>query len=106
MHGDVSPANVLFTDAAVPLLADLGVGRIIGDDGPVRSTAAYVDPSVANGCLPGPASDVFMLAATAVHALTGVPVWAGPTAEASLALARPRSSATCRSDWPTCRRRW
>ena len=79
VHGDVTPANVLFTRAGLPLLADLGVARIVGDDDPVRSTPAYLDPSVAAGCAPGAASDVFMLAAVAVHALTGEPVWAGAT---------------------------
>lgn len=76
VHGDVSAANVLFTDAGLPLLADLGVSRLIGDAlPPVRSTPAYVDPAVAGGGLPSPATDVFMLAALALHALTGAPLW-------------------------------
>ncbi|HEY3715024.1 MAG TPA: serine/threonine-protein kinase [Jatrophihabitantaceae bacterium] len=87
VHGDVTPANVLFTEIGLPLLADLGVARIVGDNGPARSTPAYVDPSVAAGCAPGAASDVFMLAAVAVHALTGVPVWTGVTPEDTIARA-------------------
>lgn len=79
VHGDVTPANVLFTDDGLPLLADLGVARIIGDAAPARSTPAYVDPSVAAGCVPAAASDVFMLAAVVVHALTGSPLWTGVT---------------------------
>jgi hypothetical protein len=79
IHGDVTPGNVLFTRAGLPLLADLGVARIIGDDDPVHSTPAYLDPSVAAGNAPGPSSDVFMLAAVALHAVTGTPVWAGDT---------------------------
>ena len=57
-------------------MADLGVARIVGDCAPARSTPAYVDPAVACRMpLPGAPSDVFMLAAVAVHALTGTPVW-------------------------------
>ena len=85
VHGDVSPANVLFAAAGLPLLADLGVARIVGDSAPARSTPAYVDPAVASGCAPGAPSDVFMLAAVAVHALCGLPIWAGDSPEQMLA---------------------
>jgi protein kinase-like protein len=87
VHGDVTPANVVFTEEGLPLLADLGVARIVGDAAPARSTPAYMDPSVAAGCVPGAPSDVFMLAAVAVHALTGSPLWTGVTAEEVIARA-------------------
>ncbi len=87
IHGDVTPGNVLFTDRGLPLLSDLGVARVMGDAGPARSTAAYIDPSVAAGCAPGAPSDVFMLAAVAFHALTGEPVWPGATPADALARA-------------------
>ena len=87
-HGDVTPANVVFTDIGLPLLADLGVARITGDDRAVRSTPAFVDPTVAAGAIPGPPSDVFMLAATAVFALTGTVLWPGEDTEQVLAAAR------------------
>jgi hypothetical protein len=87
VHGDVSAANVLLTEAGFPLLADLGVARLVGDDAPVRSTPAYIDPAVAVGAVPGPQSDVFMLGAVALHALTGAPPWPGDTREASMAAA-------------------
>ncbi|MDT4943099.1 MAG: eukaryotic-like serine/threonine-protein kinase [Pseudonocardiales bacterium] len=77
VHGDVSSANILFTDNGLPLLADLGVARLLGDAAPVRTTPAYADPAVAGGALPGPASDVFMLGAVALHVLTGSPPWLG-----------------------------
>ena len=77
VHGDVSPGNVLFTAAGMPLLADVGVARLVGEDDAVRATPAYVDPTVAAGHLPGPPSDVFMLAGVALHALTGTPPWLG-----------------------------
>jgi hypothetical protein len=81
VHGDVSGANILFTDIGLPLLADLGVARLLGDAHPVRTTPAYADPAVIGGSLPGPASDVFMLGAVALHTLTGSPPWDGADAD-------------------------
>ncbi len=87
VHGDVSAGNILFTPPGVPLLADVGVARLTGDDTDAASTAAYLDPAVAAGCVPGPQSDVFMLAAVALHALTGEPPWPADSGEAAIALA-------------------
>ena len=76
-HGDVSAANVLFTDRGMPLLADLGMARVVGSAGHpgIGATPGYLDPAVAGGGPPTRASDVFALAAVAVHALTGQLVW-------------------------------
>jgi eukaryotic-like serine/threonine-protein kinase len=71
VHGDVTPANVLFTDIGLPLLADLGVARLVGDTKPVHTTLPYADPIVIAGYLPEAASDVFMLGAVTMHAVTG-----------------------------------
>ncbi|SOD74411.1 serine/threonine protein kinase [Jatrophihabitans sp. GAS493] len=92
VHGDVTPGNVLFTAGGAPLLADLGVARIAGavravDDDPVRCTAAYLEPAVARGGAPTAASDVFMLAATLLHALTGEALWRASTTDQALHLA-------------------
>ncbi len=87
VHGDVSAANILFTQGGSPLLADVGVARLTGDDRDAASTPAYVDPAVAAGCVPGPQSDVFMLAGVALHALTGEPPWPAESGAAALALA-------------------
>ncbi|NEK60330.1 serine/threonine protein kinase [Geodermatophilus sabuli] len=79
VHGDLSPGNVVFTAEGRPVLTDLGVARVLGEDAAGEVTPAYVDPTVARGGAPGPASDVFGLAAAAFHALTGVPPWNGAT---------------------------
>jgi hypothetical protein len=84
VHGDVSAANILFTGAGVPLLADVGVARLTGDDADAEATPAYVDPTVAAGGVPGPPSDVFMLGGVALHALTGSPPWPDPDPAAAL----------------------
>lgn len=72
VHGDVTPANVLFDADGRPLLSDLGVARLLGaGPGAPHGTRGYVDPAVLAGALPGPASDVHGLAATCLAALTG-----------------------------------
>lgn len=87
VHADVTPANILFTDRGRPVFTDLGIARVLGEVGDVQATPEYVDPVVAGGAAPGPASDVFGLAAVAFHALTGVPPWNAATAADALAVA-------------------
>jgi len=87
IHGDVSPANVLFTAEGRPLLADLGVARVLGERDDPQCTPEYMDPAVAAGAALGPASDVFMVAAVAVHALTGAPPWRADRPEQAVAMA-------------------
>ncbi len=70
VHGDLSGSNVLFGDDARPLIGDLGALRLAGA-GPVVATAGYVAPEVLAGAAPGPAADVYGLAACGWLALTG-----------------------------------
>jgi eukaryotic-like serine/threonine-protein kinase len=86
VHGDISAANILFTSNGVPLLADIGVARLTGDDRDAEASPAYVDPAVAAGCVPAAQSDLFMLAGVALHALTGAPPW--PDSDPAAALSR------------------
>ncbi|MFC3298934.1 serine/threonine protein kinase [Arthrobacter agilis] len=70
VHGDVSPANILFTQEGKPLLADFGTGRLLGTpDRAAPGTPGFVDP--ARGAAYDPGADVFALAAVAWFALTG-----------------------------------
>ena len=77
VHGDVTPANILFTSDGRPLLSDLGVSRLVseplGPAGVVSGTAGFLDPAVLAGEPPTPASDVHGLAAVCFAALTGRP---------------------------------
>lgn len=85
VHGDVSPANVLFTADGMPLLSDLGVARTAGERfASVDGTAEYVDPAVAAGGDPDEAADVWALAAVCHHMLAGSPPHEGQSAEAVL----------------------
>ncbi|MGY1707652.1 serine/threonine-protein kinase [Geodermatophilus sp. SYSU D00697] len=87
VHGDLSPGNIVFTADGRPVLTDLGVGRVLGEDAAGEVTPAYVDPTVARGGAPGPASDVFGVAAAAFHALTGVAPWNAATPADTLRVA-------------------
>ena len=79
VHGDLSPGNIVFTAEGRPVLTDLGVARVLGETSAGEVTPAYVDPTVARGGAPGPASDVFGVAAAAFHALTGIAPWNAAT---------------------------
>jgi hypothetical protein len=87
VHGDLSPGNIVFTAEGRPVLTDLGVARVLGESAAVEVTPAYVDPTVARGGAPGPASDVFGVAAAAFHALTGIAPWNAATPADILAVA-------------------
>ncbi len=74
VHGDVSPGNVLLDLDGRPVLADLGLGRVVGDE-PVAvwGTEGYLAPEVLMGDEPSPASDVYALGALAWLCLSGAP---------------------------------
>lgn len=77
LHGDISTGNILFTSAGRAKLSDLGVARMAfgGPSDRVLGTPAYLDPVVAAGGTTGQSSDVFSLAAVALHCLTGAGPW-------------------------------
>lgn len=76
VHGDLSPANIVFDAAGRPILTDLGAARVAIECGlPVCATPGYVAPEVAKGSLPDAAADVFALGAVALHCLSGRPAW-------------------------------
>lgn len=87
VHGDLSPGNIVFTGDGRPVLTDLGVARVLGETAAGEVTPAYVDPTVARGGAPGPASDVFGVAAAAFHALTGIAPWNAATPHDTLTVA-------------------
>jgi eukaryotic-like serine/threonine-protein kinase len=72
-HGDVTPGNIVFDGSGKPMLADLGVANLIGENAcPAGRTPGYADPALVSTGSPGPASDVHGLAAVCFSALTGV----------------------------------
>ncbi len=84
-HGDVKPANILFTTDGEPLLGDFGVAQTLtpglaGLDGltglgdplaTVEGTVGYVDPALVETGRPDPRNDVYGLGVVAYLALAG-----------------------------------
>ncbi|WP_104140169.1 serine/threonine-protein kinase [Arthrobacter sp. ZGTC131] len=76
-HSDVSPGNVLFSAHGKPLLADLGVARMVGDPSgvPDLGTDGFTDPAPVDAVRAGlqPERDVYAAAALGWYCLTGEP---------------------------------
>ncbi|MDQ0864373.1 protein kinase domain-containing protein [Arthrobacter globiformis] len=76
-HSDVAPGNVLFTAHGKPLLADLGVARMVGDVSgiPDQHTDGFADPAPVDAVRAGlqPERDVYAAAALGWYCLTGQP---------------------------------
>ena len=82
IHGDVTPANVLFTADGRPLLADFGIARVaakLSSRSGLVGTPHYLDPQVALGGVPDKASDIYALGAICYEALAGRPPYVGST---------------------------
>lgn len=75
LHGDVKPANILFTSDGEPLLSDFGVARNLlarpGSRDAVAGTAAYLDPEAFDQPRPEPRNDIYAVCVVAYLALTG-----------------------------------
>ena len=91
VHADLSPANVAVDDeGARVVLLDLELASwrdAPPRDGAFRGTVGYCAPEIARGETPTPASDLFALAATFLHAALGRPPRDGPSLAAVLAVA-------------------
>ena len=95
VHADLSPANLAIDDAgtrAVLLDLELASWREApaSRDGSFRGTLVYCAPETARGDAPTVASDLFALAATFLHAITGAAPRSGPSFAALLAIAAER----------------
>ncbi len=84
VHGDVKPANILFTSDGEPLLSDFGAALSLGranDHAEVLGTSGYADPAVLEGAPPDERSDVYALGAVCREMWTGIPPTAGAVAD-------------------------
>lgn len=77
VHGELTPAKVLFGADGHARLADLGAAGVLNamgwnePSGLDNHVAAYASPEQAGGSLPGAASDVYALSLVLVEGLTG-----------------------------------
>ncbi|MGH9244761.1 MAG: serine/threonine-protein kinase [Acidimicrobiales bacterium] len=80
VHGDVKPANILFTSDGQPMLADFGVARSMSgapSSRLVAGTAEYLAPELLTEARPDPRADIYGLAVVCYRALTGRPPYVG-----------------------------
>lgn len=71
-HGDISPGNVMVTEAGKPMLLDLGAARVMAAaPGVGFGTPGFVAPEVRRGAPADARSDVFSLGALAWFCATG-----------------------------------
>ena len=73
VHGDISPANVLFDANGLPMLGDLGSAYLADGVAPTVAARGFADPALEHRGVSGPASDVYGLAAVGFAAVTGRP---------------------------------
>jgi hypothetical protein len=74
VHGHLVPGSVLFTPEGRPLIGDLGVARLMGQQvgqSNGTGTGGFAAPELIGGVTPSPACDVYAMAALAMFCLTG-----------------------------------
>ena len=87
VHLDVKPGNVLLGRADWPLLADMGIARVVGRAGrddthlPVAGTPAYMAPEQCRGEPVDGRTDQYALAVMAFELFTGTVPFTADTAE-------------------------
>jgi serine/threonine protein kinase len=74
VHGDLAPGSILFSADGRPMIADVGVARLMGRTAqPAARTDGFVAPEVVDGALASSASDVYSVAALGWLCLLGIP---------------------------------
>jgi serine/threonine protein kinase len=77
VHGDVKPANVVFSADGTPKLTDFGLAAPAGLAGDPAGTPEYMAPERSRGLPVGPAADVWSLGVVLYECLTGVSPFRG-----------------------------
>lgn len=91
LHLDVKPSNILITQYGEPALADFGLALLRAPEtGPstlIGLTTAHAAPEMLSGAPATPATDVYQLASTLYHLLTGQPAFRGFDGEQAASIA-------------------
>ncbi len=89
LHRDIKPGNILFNDTGEPKLVDFGLACNVDtdkeDDGAVWGTPYYIAPEKIRREREDFLSDMYSLAGTLYHALTGHVPFEGPTIDEVIA---------------------
>jgi hypothetical protein len=85
LHRDIKPANILLDpDRDEAVLGDFGLAVALGGARGVAGTRAYMAPEVRQQGRATPLSDVYSLASSLLHVVTGRPPCPPPAAETDL----------------------
>ena len=78
VHGELSPGNILFSAQGRPMIGDLGVSGLLGEDagllngvGSGAGSGGFRAPELVGNASPSPVSDVYAMAALGWFCLTG-----------------------------------
>ncbi|MDX1953347.1 MAG: serine/threonine-protein kinase [Verrucomicrobiota bacterium] len=89
LHRDIKPGNILFNNEEEPKLVDFGLARQaelgLEDDGAIWGTPYYIAPEKVKREREDFLADMYSLAGTLYHALTGSVPFEAPTIEAVIA---------------------
>lgn len=85
VHRDLKPGNILFDDKGIAHVSDLGLAKIIQNDGSISMTGpgaiggtpSYMAPEIWRTKEPTPATDVYSLACILVEMISGGPLFTG-----------------------------
>ena len=85
VHRDLKPGNILFDDKGVAHVSDLGLAKIIQNDGSISlsstgaigGTPSYMAPEIWRTNKATPATDIYSLACILVEMISGGPLFAG-----------------------------
>jgi serine/threonine protein kinase len=88
IHRDIKPENILVTRKGEVKVADFGLSRALGDDGPAlhltqtgvtMGTPLYMSPEQVEGKPVDPRTDIYSFGVTCYHMLSGHPPFRGQT---------------------------